>query len=114
MRCFFVCKLRLIFFDIRYPAEDFTDYILVFAFSVELKEDKKLIADYDFKGEEVVEYKMNEWVRGLALYPQGSTLPPFPCFSLRFVRFWSLTVLFLGATSKGCSVGTGNQNEFRS
>lgn len=36
---------------LRYPAEDFTDYGLVFAFSVWMEEDKKLISDYGLVGE---------------------------------------------------------------
>lgn len=41
--------------------EDFSDYGLVFAFTVFLKDDKKLIADYGILGEETVEFKMNSW-----------------------------------------------------
>lgn len=41
--------------------EAFVDYALIFAFTVVMKEDKKLMDDYNIQGEETLEFKMNPW-----------------------------------------------------
>jgi hypothetical protein len=45
----------------KFPTSDFTDYGLVFAFSVWLDEDRTLIS-CGLEGEEILEFKMNPWL----------------------------------------------------
>ncbi len=45
-----------------FPSVDFSEHGLVFAFSVWLEEDRKLMTECGFEGEEILEFKMNPWM----------------------------------------------------
>jgi hypothetical protein len=46
----------------KYPAENFKDYGLLYAFTVWMEEHKFLVKDYEFEGEAMVEYLPNPWI----------------------------------------------------
>jgi hypothetical protein len=50
------------FIKYSFPNENFSNYGMVFAFTLWMEEEKTLVDDYGISGDEVIEYKMNRWV----------------------------------------------------